>query len=100
MGIFSEEEKLIDSYDEYTLFLKIQELTMVRSINMYNTKNDKVKFYNSELNDYIDKCIKATSKFGVIFNVDGSSDNYVDWYDKWRSYAISRGEGFTYKLRR
>ena len=99
MGTFSEEEALIDSLSEYELFLKIQELTIVRSINMYNTKNDKIKFYNCELNDYIDKCIKATSKFGVVFNLDGSS-NYVEWYDKWRNYALSRGEGFTYKMRR
>lgn len=100
MGIFSEEEKMIDTLGEYELFLKIQELTMVRSINMYNTKNEKVKFYNIELNEYIEKCIKATSKFGVVFNPDGSSDNYVEWYDRWRDYALSRGEGFTYKYKR
>ena len=95
MSIFSEEEKKIDLLNEYELFLKIQELTIVRSINMYNTKNDKVKFYNSDLNEYINKCIKATSRFGVVFNADGSS-NYVEWYDRWRNYALSCGEGLVY----
>lgn len=99
MSVFSEQEKLIDTYDEYTLFLKIQELTMVRNINMYNTKNDKKPFNSEDLNNYINKCIMATSKFGVIFLEDGSSPNYVEWYDRWNKHALSKNEGFCLKYR-
>lgn len=100
MSIFSEQEKLIDTYDEYTLFLKIQELTMVRNINIYNTKNDEKPFYSEDLNNYISKCIMATIKFGVIFLEDGSSPNYVEWYDKWNKYALSINDGFCHKYRK